>query len=47
LTMEFQIDSTTCDCIETLPGPADICSGNYLEYSKIDAYSLARSQAQG
>jgi len=44
-TMEFQVHGPTCDSTDTLPGlvklPADIRSGDYLEFGNIGAYSIS------
>jgi ornithine decarboxylase len=44
-TMEFQVNGPTCDSTDTLPGlvplPADIRSGDYLEFGNIGAYSIS------
>jgi ornithine decarboxylase len=44
-TMEFQVNGPTCDSTDTLPGlvplPADIQSGDYLEFGNIGAYSIS------
>jgi len=42
---EFTLFGPTCDAFDVLPGrvalPQDICAGDYLEFSRIGAYSLA------
>ncbi|MCH7637671.1 MAG: type III PLP-dependent enzyme, partial [Proteobacteria bacterium] len=44
-TVEFQVNGPTCDSTDTLPGlvplPADIRSGDYLEFGNIGAYSIS------
>ena len=44
-TEEFQVNGPTCDSTDTLPGlvplPADIRSGDYLEFGNIGAYSIS------
>jgi ornithine decarboxylase len=44
-TAEFTLFGPTCDAYDVLPGkvglPADIRAGDYLEFSRIGAYSLA------
>jgi ornithine decarboxylase len=41
----FRLFGPTCDSTDTLPGevelPVDIRSGDYLEFGRIGAYSLA------
>jgi len=43
-TTAFQLNGPTCDSTDTLPGPvplpADIRSGDYLEFGNIGAYSI-------
>jgi ornithine decarboxylase len=43
-TIEFQVNGPTCDSTDTLPGlmhlPADIRTGDHLEFGNIGAYSL-------
>ena len=43
-TISFQLNGPTCDSTDTLPGlvplPADIRSGDYLEFGNIGAYSI-------
>ena len=44
-TRDFQVNGPTCDSTDTLPGlvplPANIRSGDYLEFGNIGAYSIS------